>query len=77
MQNKANFLNVKMNATSLLTKDYENKSVLEAPKNKPNQSQFQNPANGTQSIRYFLALLFTIDYCSFILVFQTQGMVNL
>ena len=31
-----------MNATSLLTKDYENESAFRVQENKPNQTQFQD-----------------------------------
>jgi len=40
MQNKANFLKDKTNATFFAAKDYENESPWATRKNKPNQSQF-------------------------------------
>jgi hypothetical protein len=43
MQNKANLCNNKMNTTFFLTKDYENETALKLQKNKPIQSQFQDP----------------------------------
>ena len=43
MQNKANLRKAKMSANVFVTKDYENKTTLRLPKNKPNQSQFQKP----------------------------------
>jgi hypothetical protein len=36
MQNKANLLDVQMNVNKVLTKDYENKTLGEHGKNKPN-----------------------------------------
>jgi len=39
MQNKPNFQETYMSANVCAEKVYENESVLEAPKNKPNQSQ--------------------------------------
>jgi len=36
MQNKPNLLNAQMNATSLITVDYENKSNWKLGQNKPN-----------------------------------------
>jgi len=44
MQNKPNFLDAQMNVSSVLTKDYENKSNWKLGENKPNtkpkQTQF-------------------------------------
>jgi hypothetical protein len=40
MQNKANFCKGQMNANSLITKDYENKSPFSGHESKANQSQF-------------------------------------
>jgi len=45
MQNKPNFRNNKMNASSVITRDYENKTALWLSKNKPNQTQFQGQKN--------------------------------
>jgi hypothetical protein len=41
MQNKPNLLNARMNVTSVLTKDYENKPLFGHGQNKPNQTQSQ------------------------------------
>jgi len=41
MQNKPNFLKLKMSASVFFTKDYENETVLRLQENKPNQSRFQ------------------------------------
>ena len=43
MQNKANFFKAKINVNFYLQKDYENISRRGLRKNKPNQTQFQNP----------------------------------
>ncbi len=40
MQNKANFREGQINASSLITKDYENESAFRVQQNKPNQTQF-------------------------------------
>jgi len=40
-QNKPNFLNAQMNVTSVKTMNYEQITMNNANKNKPNQSQFQ------------------------------------
>jgi hypothetical protein len=40
MRNKPNFRKAAMNTTSIITRTYENKSRLDLPKNKPNQTQF-------------------------------------
>jgi len=52
MQNKPNLLAPKMNITTVITKDYENKRLCARRKNKPktnpikaNQSQFQTQSN--------------------------------
>ncbi len=42
MQNKANLLNAKMNASSAITMNYEQLTMNYANKNKPNQTQ-SNP----------------------------------
>jgi hypothetical protein len=42
MQNKANFLMAKMNATFVRTKDYENNNAFSLRENKPNQTQFKS-----------------------------------
>jgi hypothetical protein len=36
MQNKPNLLNAQMNASSFVTKDYENDNTFRLPENKPN-----------------------------------------
>ena len=41
MQNKPNFLNARMNVTSVAIKSYSENDVLAPPKNKPNQTQFK------------------------------------
>ena len=41
MQNKPNLLNAQMNASSVITKDYENVRLCGCGENKPNQTQFQ------------------------------------
>ena len=45
MQNKPNFLNARMNVTSVLTKDYENKPLCGRGQNKPNQTQLNPISN--------------------------------
>ncbi len=40
MRNKANFLNVKMNITSISTMAYGKKCLCGDPQNEPNQTQF-------------------------------------
>ena len=45
MQNKANLLDAQMNVKSFHAVDYENNSNWTLGENKPNQSQFQTPAN--------------------------------
>ncbi len=49
MQNKPNFLNAQMNATSLYTKDYENKRLADAAKTNPIQSQYKPNTNPIQT----------------------------
>jgi len=44
MQNKPNLLNAQMNVTSVKTMNYEQITMNNANKNKPNQSQFQTGA---------------------------------
>ena len=41
-QNKPNFQNAQMNASSVLTKDYENQPLRRLPENKANQTQCRN-----------------------------------
>ncbi len=41
MQNKANFRKAKMNVTTFIAKEYENKSNWTLGENKPNQTQFK------------------------------------
>jgi hypothetical protein len=43
MQNKPNLRKAKMKLNFYSAKDYENKSRLQKPKNKPNQTQFYPP----------------------------------
>ena len=38
-QNKANLLNAQMNATSFITKEYENERLCRLRENKPNQTR--------------------------------------
>jgi len=45
MQNKPNFQKAKMNLNLYSTKDYENESRLQKPKNKPKQTQFAKCSN--------------------------------
>jgi len=45
MQNKPNLPNAQMNATSLYTKDYENKRLADMAKTKPKQSQYKANTN--------------------------------
>jgi hypothetical protein len=40
VQNKANLARPKMNASSIITKDYENEPAFGVPENKAKQSQF-------------------------------------
>jgi hypothetical protein len=46
MQNKPNFQKARMNATSVKTMNYEQITMNNANKNKPNQTQFQRQAEG-------------------------------
>jgi len=41
MQNKPNFLDALMNVTSIITEDYEKKTLGERGKNKPNTNPIQ------------------------------------
>ena len=61
MQNKANLLNAQMNVTSIMTRDYENKSNWKLGENKPNskpikantkpiQTQFPKSQNGRKHL---------------------------
>jgi len=43
LKNKANLAKPKMNASSIITKDYENKSAFSVLENKPKQSQNAGP----------------------------------
>jgi len=43
MQNKPNFQKAKMNVINIITRNYKNFIPLAGHKNKPNQTQFQNP----------------------------------
>jgi len=45
MQNKANLARPKINASSVVKKDYENESAVGSQENKPNQSQFPGFSN--------------------------------
>jgi len=45
MQNKANFKKSQMNLTSLITKEYENKSHWTLGENKPNSKPIYPPGN--------------------------------
>ena len=45
MQNKANLLKAQMNVSKVLTKDYENKTLGERGKNKPNSKPIQTQSN--------------------------------
>jgi hypothetical protein len=45
IQNKANFLMAKMNATLVRKKDYENENAFSLQENKPDQTQFQKQTN--------------------------------
>jgi len=53
MQNKPNFRKSQMNVSNIITKDYENKTLGERGKNKPNsnpiQSQYKAKTNPIQS----------------------------
>jgi hypothetical protein len=51
MQNKANFLKDKINATDFSQKDYENKSRLRTRKNKPKQTQTNSKRIWRRSLR--------------------------
>ncbi len=57
MQNKANFRKSQMNVTSLITADYENKTLGERGKNKPNSNPKQ-----TQTKPIFVPLVLFIVY---------------
>jgi hypothetical protein len=48
MQNKANFPQAQMSASSIITKDYENKCLSKRMENKPKQSQSQNRRQKTE-----------------------------
>ncbi|HIJ53067.1 MAG TPA: hypothetical protein HPP66_07920, partial [Planctomycetes bacterium] len=45
MQNKPNFQNAQMNVNKVLSKDYENKTLGERGKNKPNSNPIQTQSN--------------------------------
>jgi len=45
MQNKPNLLNAQMNVSRVSTKDYENKTLGERGKNKPNSNPIQTQSN--------------------------------
>jgi hypothetical protein len=45
MQNEPNFRKSQMNVSTILTKDYDKKTLGEHGKNEPNQSQFKPNSN--------------------------------
>jgi len=49
MQNKPNLLDAQINVSSVLTKDYENKSNWKLGENKPNSNPIQSQTNPKQS----------------------------
>ncbi|HIJ54252.1 MAG TPA: hypothetical protein HPP66_14045 [Planctomycetes bacterium] len=49
MQNKPNFRKSQMNVNNVLTRDYENKTLGECGKNKPNSNPIQTQSNPIQT----------------------------
>ncbi len=60
MQNKPNLRNDEMNVSSFITKDYENRTLSERGKNKPNQTQLKPIQSQSKPIKANFKL-FAVD----------------